>query len=87
MIDIKKTKYEFKVINFIPIFLVKDNIECEYFTVISIASLILPETKYYLWVYLGNCTYKIVEQRMIDFLGKNPFQIDENWFLINGLYK
>ena len=40
----------------------KDDIECETFTVISIDYLLVYESKYYLKVYLDNCAYKIVEQ-------------------------
>ena len=40
----------------------EDDIECESFTVISIDSLVVYEDKYYLQVYLGNCTYKIVNK-------------------------
>ena len=38
----------------------EDYIKCEYFTVISIDSLLVYENKYYLQVYLDNCPYKIV---------------------------
>ena len=40
----------------------KDDIECESFTVISIDYLLVYESKYYLKVYLDNCAYKILEQ-------------------------
>ena len=40
----------------------EDDIECESFTVISIDSLVAYEDKYYLQVYLGNCTYQIVNK-------------------------
>ena len=33
------------------------DIECETFTVISVDSLLVYENKYYLQVYLDNCTY------------------------------
>ena len=33
----------------------EDDIECESFTVISIDSLLVYESKYYLQIYLGNC--------------------------------
>ena len=39
-----------------------DDIECESFTVISICSLLLFENRYYLQVYVDNCTYKIVNK-------------------------
>ena len=40
----------------------EDDIECESFTAISIASLLLYENKYYLQVYLHNCAYKIIDK-------------------------
>ena len=46
--------------NFCGLNVPEDDIECKSFTVISIDSLLLYETKYYLQVYLDNCAYKIV---------------------------
>ena len=40
----------------------EDDIECESFTVTSIDSLLVYEEKYYLQVYLDNCSYKIVNK-------------------------
>ena len=51
--------------------------ECESFTVISIDSLILYKNKYYLQVYLENCTYKNVLKERID-LGDNPFETNKD---------
>ena len=48
--------------------------KCESFTVISIDSLILYESKYYLRVYLDNCAYKIVKKQMTDYLDENLFE-------------
>ena len=48
----------------------EDNIECWSFTVISIDSLFVYENKYYLQVYLGLCTYKIVNKQIADYLGR-----------------
>ena len=56
----------------------EDDIECESFTVISIDSLLAHENKYYVQVYLDNCAYKIVDKQMIDYLGDNPFEVDED---------
>ena len=39
--------------------------ECEYFVVISINSLLVYQNKYYLQVYLDNCPYKIIDQQMV----------------------
>ena len=68
----------------------ENDIECEPFIVISIDSLLVYENKYYrfftclilvykyyLQVYLDNCSYKIVDKRMIDYLGDNIFETDE----------
>ena len=52
----------------------EDDIECECFTVISIDSLLVDETKYYLKVYLDNCAYKIVKKQMKDCLDENVFE-------------
>ena len=46
------------------------DIECECFTAISIDSLFVYESKYYLKVYLDNCAYKIVNKQMADYLMK-----------------
>ena len=46
----------------------EDDKECEYFTVISIDFLLVYDTKYYLQVYLDNCTYTIVNKQMADYL-------------------
>ena len=52
----------------------EDCVEWEYFTVISIDSLLFHENKYYLQVYLDNCAYKIAEKKMIDCLEDNLFE-------------
>ena len=67
-----------KVYNgFLSLNVSEDNIECWYFIAISVGSLLVYENKYYLQVYLGNCPYKIVDKRIIDYLGENPFETDE----------
>ena len=42
--------------------------------VISIDSLLVYENKYYLQVYLENCTYRIVNKQMTDDLNENLFE-------------
>ena len=37
-------------------------------------SLLVYENKYYLQVYLDNCTYKIVTKQMTDDLDENAFE-------------
>ena len=56
----------------------EDDVEYESFTVISIDSLLVYKNKYYLQAYLDNCAYKIVDKRMIDYLGDNAFKTDED---------
>ena len=73
--------------NFCGLNMPEDNIECEYFTVIFINSLLVYENKYYLQVYLGNCTHRIVDNKMIDYLSENANKTDEGLFLKNTSYK
>ena len=40
--------------------------------------LISIKNKHYLEVHLDNCAYEIIEKQMIDYLGENPFETDEN---------
>ena len=54
----------------------EDDIECESFTVISIDSLFVYQSKCYLQVYFDNFAYKILDKRMIDFLDENLFVSD-----------
>ena len=73
-----KTKirtYDCKVYtNFPRLNMPKDDIEREAFTVISIDSLLVYENKYYLQVYLDNCTYEIENKQMSDYLDENIFE-------------
>ena len=45
--------------------------ECGSFTFISIDSLLLYESKYYLQGYLDYCPYKLVNKQMTDYLDEN----------------
>ena len=60
--------------NFRELNVPEDDIECETFTVIFVDSLLVYENKYYLQVYLDNCTYKIVNKQMTDYLDENIFE-------------
>ena len=60
--------------NFCGLNVLKDDIECECFTVISIDSLLVYESKYYLQAYLDNCVYKIVNIQMTGYLDENVFE-------------
>ena len=44
-----------------------------FFTDISIDSLLVYENTYYLQVYIDNCAYKIVNKQMRDYLDENVF--------------
>ena len=48
--------------------------ECEFFTDISIDSLLVYENKYYLKVYLENCAYEIINKQMANYLDENFFE-------------
>ena len=54
----------------------KDGVECKSFTIISNDSLFVYKNKYYLQVYLDNCTYKIVSTEMVDYLDDNLFETE-----------
>ena len=60
--------------NFHALNVPENDIECEYLTVISIDSLLVYDKKYYLQVCLDNCTYKIVNKQMVDYLDENLFE-------------
>ena len=50
------------------------DVEFESFTVIFIDCLLVYDKKYYLQVYLDNCSYKIVNKQMTDYLDENLFE-------------
>ena len=52
----------------------EDDIGCESFTVISIDSLLIYNNKNDLQVYLDNCTGKIANKQMTDYLDENLFE-------------
>ena len=54
--------------------MLEGNIKSKPFTVIFIDSLLVYENKYYLQVYLDNCTYKIVNKQMTNYLDENIFE-------------
>ena len=75
-IKAKKIIYNDKFcINFCALNVPKANTECQFFTIFSVDSFFGYKT---LQVYLGNCTFKIVNKQMIDYLGDNPFETDED---------
>ena len=51
------------------------------FTVPSIDSLLVYDSRYQLQVYLNNFAYKIIDEQIIDSLEDNPFEADENQVL------
>ena len=73
-IETKIRTYDDKVYtNFSGLNLPQDEIECESCTVISIDSLLVYESKCCMQVYLDNCTYKIVNKQMTDYLDEDHF--------------
>ena len=80
MIDIKtKTRtYGDKIYtNFRGLDVPEDGVECKSFTVISIDSLLVYDSKCYSQLYLDNCAYKVLENQIIDYLDDNLFEADE----------
>ena len=57
----------------------EDDIDCESFTVISIDSLLVYESKYYLKVYLVNCISKIANTQMRDYFDEKLFEDENLW--------
>ena len=53
-------------------------IECESFTVISVDSLLVYISKYYVKACLDICAYKIIGKQMIDYLDGNRFNADDS---------
>ena len=66
--------------NFCGFIVLEDDIECEYFTVISVGPLLAYKIKYYLLVYLDNCAYKIAHKQMTDYLDDNLFETNYHFF-------
>ena len=56
----------------------EDEVECRFFTVISMDSFLVYDDKYYLPVYLDKCPYKVEGNQMIDYLDDNLFEADED---------
>ena len=62
--------------NFHSLNVPEDDIKCKSFTVISVNSLLVYQNKYYLQIYLDNCTCIIAIKQMTDYLDDNFFEID-----------
>ena len=60
--------------NFRDLNVPEDDIECEFFTVISIDSLLVYENKYYLQVCLDNWAYKIANKQITDYFDNSLFE-------------
>ena len=54
----------------------EDDIESESFKFISVHSLLVYESKYYLQVYLDNCAYKVANKEMTDYLDNHHFETE-----------
>ena len=57
--------------NFHSLNVPEDDIEWESFTVASIHTFLVYNSKYYLQLYLDNCAYKIVSKEITDYLDEN----------------
>ena len=74
---VKNLKWTFAdnvYINFHGLNVPEYDVEFESFTVIFIDCLLVYDKKYYLQVYLDNCSYKIVNKKMTDYLDENLFE-------------
>ena len=74
---VKNLKWTFAdnvYINFHGLKVPEYDVEFESFTVIFIDCLLVYDKKYYLQVYLDNCSYKIVNKQMTDYLDENLFE-------------
>ena len=71
--------------NFHSLNVPKDDMECESFTDISNASLLVYGKKYCLQVYLDNCTHKTVNKQMTDYLDENLLEDQILWILFCDL--
>ena len=58
--------------------MLEDGVECESLTIISIDSLLVYYSKYYVQVYLDNCAYKIIDKQMKEYVADNLFETDED---------
>ena len=56
----------------------EDVVKCEFFTIASTDSLIVPGNKYFLEVYLDNCGYKIAGNKITCYLDDILFETDED---------
>ena len=54
--------------------MVEDYIECEFFTVTSIDSLLAHNNKHDLQVYMDYCAYKTINKQMIEYVDENLFE-------------
>ena len=74
-IKAKIRTYDYKVYtNFCGLNVPENDIECEWFIVISIDFLLVYGNKYYLQVYLESCAHKIVNKQMTYYVDKNVFE-------------
>ena len=74
-IKIKIRTYDDNVyITFRDLNVPEDDIECEFFTVISIDSFLVYKEEYHLQVFLDNCAYKIINKQMKDYFDENLFE-------------
>ena len=61
--------------------MLKYDIECEAFKVISIDFLLLYEYKHFLQVYVDNCAYRIANRQMKNYLDENLIETYQDQIL------
>ena len=64
--------------NFWRLDVLENGVEYKYFTVISISSWLVYDSKYYLQIYLGNCAYNVADNQIIDYVDDNIFETDKD---------
>ena len=67
--------------------MLKYDIECEAFKVISIDFLLLYEYKHFLQVYVDNCAYRIANRQMKNYLDENLIETYQDQILLILYYK
>ena len=64
--------------NFWRLDVLENGVEYKYFTVISISSWLVYDSKYYLQIYLDNCAYNVADNQIIDYVDDNIFETDKD---------
>ena len=64
--------------NFYSLNAPEEGIKCSSFKIVSIDSLLVYESNYFLQVYLDSYTYKIVNTQLVNYFGDCLFESDKN---------